>query len=461
VNGLDANKLYAEIFPSKPFTVHCVPCVYRVPKKAVYRKIMKHFLHKILSISILSLLFLACDEIKSVPNPQPPLSENPLISAKILYTQPNNSVAFDSKNLLSKTLGFTSLKVESNPQFGKLTFNRNGLLIYKADSTKAEGEDLIIYKALNTDSRKDKRDTLRIIITSDPTKIPCNAGVIPDFFTVKLNTSNVLNVLRNDRFCNSILDSTTLEIAENPLFGTATVEQNRIKYVPKTGSEKDDFFLYQVCTGGAYPVCMIAGVRIDIQGNACRSFLLPDLLIINKNDNNAQIIKVLDNDKLCDNFDKNTLKIVKQPVLGKASVNKNQEIEYTQTANKVGFDGLEYTVTDKDGKITLRMLVEIYIREVPVCKSDAKNGEMEVSVAQMKETEFEIPYQLYVTKCTEIQSVNFEKQPTFGTVRADGKKLFYKLKPSDGKEHNDQFKYIVTTNKGETLQANFTVKIKK
>jgi hypothetical protein len=424
---------------------------------------MKHFLHKILLFSTLSLLFWACDEIKSVPDPQPPLPETPLISAKILYTQPNNFVAFDPKNLLSKALGFISLKVESNPQFGKLTPNKNGLLIYKADSTKAEGEELLIYKALNTDSQKDKRDTLRIIITSDLTKIPCNAGVIPDFFTVKLNTTTILNVLKNDRFCNAILDSTTLQIAESPLFGTATIEQNRVKYVPKAGSENDDYFLYKVCTGGASPVCMIAGVRIDIQGNTCRSFLLPDLLVINKNDNNTQIIKALDNDKLCDNFSRSSLKITKQPVLGKAIVNKNQEIEYTQTANKVGIDGLEYAVTDKDGKVTLRMLVEIYIREIPVCKSDAKNGEMEISAAQIKETEFEIPYNLSVTSCTEIQSVNFEKQPTFGTVRADGKKLFFKLKTSalDGKEHNDQFKYIVTTNKGETLQANFTVKIKK
>jgi Bacterial Ig domain len=422
---------------------------------------MKYFLHKILLFSILSLTFWSCDEIKSVPDPLPATPENPLINAKILYTQPNNFVAFDSKNLLAKALGFTSLKVENNPQFGKLTFNKNGLLIYKADSTKAEGEDLIIYKAINTDSQKDKRDTLKIIITSDPNKIPCNAGIIPDFFTVKVNTPSVLNVLRNDRFCNAILDSTTLQIVENPLYGTASIEQNRVKYVPKIGSEKDDFFLYRVCTGGASPVCMIAGVRIDVQGNTCRSFLLPDLLIIDKKDNNVQIIKVLDNDKICDSFDKNTLKITKQPLLGKVTVNKNQEIEYTQTANKIGLDGLEYSITDKDGKVTLRMLVEIYILDIPVCKSDAKNGEMEVSVAQMKETEFEIPYNLYVTKCTEIQSVNFEKQPTFGTVRADGKKLFYKLKPSDGKEHNDQFTYLVTTNKGETLKANFTVKIKK
>lgn len=403
----------------------------------------------------------ACDEIKSVPIPIAPTTENPLISAKIIYTQPNNFVAFDSKNLLSKTLGFTSLKVESTPQFGKLVFNKNGLLIYKADSTKAQGEEMLIYKAINTDSQKDKRDTLRIIITSEPTKIPCNAGVIPDFFSIKINTPTILNVLKNDRFCNAILDSTTLQIIENPQFGTAIIEQNRVKFVPKTSSDIDDYFLYRVCTGGASPMCMIAGVRVDIQGINCRSTLSPDLLIINKTDNNVQIIKVLDNDKICDNYDKKSLKITIQPRFGKVIVNKNQEIEYTQTANKVGIDGLEYTITDKDGKNPLRMLVEIYIRENPVCKSDAKNGEMEVSIAQMKETEFEIPYDLFVTKCTEIQNVNFEKQPTFGTVRADGKRLFYRLKPSDAKAHDDQFKYVVTTNKGETLQANFMVKIKK
>ena len=423
---------------------------------------MKQFLHKTLSISILSLTLWACDEIKTVPNPNSPLAETPLVSSKILYTQPNNFVAFDSKNLLNKTLGFNSLKVESTPQFGKLSFNKNGLLIYKADSTKAEGEELLIYKAFNSDNQKDKRDTLKIIITSDATKIPCNAGVIPDFFTVKINTPTVLNVLRNDRFCNAILDSTTLQIIDNPVFGTATIVNNRVNYVPKTGSDSDDYFLYKVCTGGALPVCMIAGVRVDVQGTICRSFLLPDLLIVNKMDNNLQIIKVLDNDKICDNYDKKSLKITIQPRFGKAVVSKNQEIEYTQTVNKVGIDGLEYTVTSKDGKTTLRMLVEVYIREIPVCKSEAKNGEMEVSVIQMKETEFEIPYDLFVTKCTEIQSVNFEKQPTFGTVRVDGKRLFYKLKSAtDTKEKNDQFKYIVTTNKGEILQANFTVKIKK
>jgi hypothetical protein len=419
-------------------------------------------LYNILIVSFLIFSSWACDEIKQVPDPLTPPTVTPLNSTTILYTQSNNFVAFDTKNLLNKAQGFTSLKVETTPQFGKLNFNKNGLLIYKADSTKAEGTEILVYKALNSDSNKDKRDTLKIIITTDFSKTPCNAGAIPDIFPVKINTPTTLNVLKNDRFCSSIVDSTTLEVIEKPLLGTAIVENNRIKYTPKTGSEADDYFLYKICTGGTNPVCMIAGVRIDVQGNVCKSFLFPDFLTINKNSTNAQIIKVLENDKICDNYDKKSLKITVQPRFGKAIVNNNQEIEYTQTANKPALDELEYSVSDKDGKNPLRMLVGVVIREVPTCKADAKNGEMELSVTQTKDKEIEIPYNLSVAPCVEIKEVSFEKQPDFGTLRIDGKKILYKLKSStDLKERNDQFKFIVTTSNGETLKANFTIKIKK
>ena len=419
-------------------------------------------LYKILIISTLIFLVWACDEIKQVPEPKPFIVETPLNNTKISYNQSNNFVAFDTKNLLNKAQGFTSLKVETVPQFGKISFNKNGLLIYKADSTKAEGTEMLVYKAINANSNKDKRDTLKIVITSDFSQIPCNAGVIPDIFSVKINTPTLLNVLKNDRFCSSILDSITLTVIENPVLGTAIVENNQVKYTPKIGSEADDFFLYRVCTGGTTPVCMIAGVWVDIQGNICKTILVPDLLIINNNNNNnPQSIKVLDNDKICENYDKKSLKITVQPRFGTAIVNKNHEIEYIQTINKAPIDGLEYSISDKDGKNPLRMLVEIYNKELLTCKAESKNGEMELSVLQTKGNEIEIPYSLFIASCVEIKEVNFEAQPLFGTVRIEGKKILYKLKLStDLKERNDQFKYTVTTSKGETLKANFTIKIK-
>lgn len=406
--------------------------------------------------------FWACDEIKQISDPLTPPTSFPLNNTKVLYTHSNNFVAFDPKTLLNKTQGFNSLKVETAPQFGKISFNKNGLIIYKADSTKAEATEILIYKALNTDTNKNKRDTLKIIISSDFQNTPCNAGAIPDIFPVKINTPTVLNVLKNDRFCSSILDSTTLAVIEKPILGTAIVENNRVRYTPKLGSEADDYFLYKICTGGTTPVCMIVGVRIDVQGNTCKSFLIPDLLVVNKNNVNVQIVKVLDNDKICDNYNRKSLKITVKPRFGKASVNNNQEIEFIQTDSKAVLDELEYSISDKDGKNPLRMLVGIVIKEILVCKADAKNGEMELSVMQTKDKEIEIPYGLNVAPCVEIKEVNFEKQPDFGTLRIDGKKILYKLKSStDTKERNDQFKFIVTTANGENLKANFTIRIKK
>ena len=87
---------------------------------------------------------------------------------------------------------------------------------------------------------------------------------------------------------------------------------------------------------------------------------------------------------------------------------------------------------------------------------------MELSVLQIKDTEIEIPYSLFIASCVEIKGVNFDGQPVFGVLRIEGKKILYKLKFSvDLKERVDQFKYTVTTSNGETLKANFTIRIKK
>ena len=86
---------------------------------------------------------------------------------------------------------------------------------------------------------------------------------------------------------------------------------------------------------------------------------------------------------------------------------------------------------------------------------------MEISASQVKDTEIEIPYFLYVSNCTVIKEISIESKPTFGMIRIQDKKIYYKLKQQDGKEYNDQFKYVITTTNNDILKANFTVRIKK
>jgi Bacterial Ig domain len=411
-------------------------------------------------ITVLSWIW-ACDEIKEVaPTTKPIDSTVTLIQNKDYYSPPNNFIAIDTKVLL-KSSGYASIKVENTPQYGKISFSKTGYLVYKSDSTKNEVTEVLIYKMMNGDPTKDKRDTLKINITSDASKIPCNAGAIPDFFTIKVNTSSILDVLANDRYCNAIVDSTSFQIIDKPVFGTAKIENNKVVYTPRNNYDQNDIFFYQICTKGTNPVCKVVGVRINIEGTTCRNILVPDVIVIDKNDTTSKIIKVLGNDKICDNYDPKSLKITSQPQYGKAVINTKAEIVYTQTSKKEGNDLFEYTIYDKSGANPQKMLVEVLIRTMPVCKTYIKNGQMEISASQLKDAEVEIPYFLYASYCTEIKDIKIESQPTYGMIRIEDKKLFYRLKQQDGKEYNDQFKYVVTTTNNEILKANFTIRIKK
>ncbi len=406
-------------------------------------------------------LLTACDEIREIaPTVKPTLTTFSLIDTKNYYTSPNNFIAIDTK-LMLKSSGYSAIKVISAPQFGKYSFTKTGFLVYKSDSTKNEVTEVLIYKMMNGDPAKDMRDTILINITSNDSKIPCNAGAIPDFFMVKANTPTVLDVLKNDRFCNAIVDSTSLAILEKPFLGTAEIKNNKIVYTPKSNLYQDDILFYQICTGGSNPVCRIVGVRLDVEGKWCKNMLIPDVLVLDKFDTTTHKIKVLDNDKICENYSRKSLKITMNPQFGKAIVNANYEIEYTQTAQKEVNDFLEYTIYDKNGDNPQKMFAEIFIKALPSCRVYAKNGEMELSASQLKENEMEIPYKLFIASCVNVKSVTVETQPTYGTIRVEDKKLLYKLKQYDGKEHEDQLKYVVTSTNGEILKANFTIRIKK
>jgi len=330
------------------------------PSRSFFFTTMKK-LDRILKISTLVFSLWACDEIKEVPSPQNLVGTALLNSTIIAYSQPNNFVAFDTKKLLDKVQGFTSLKMESTPKFGFTYFSKSGLLIYKSDSTTNEAIEELVYKVFNSDASKVKRDTLKIIITSDFSKTPCNAGAIPDIFSIEINKPSILNVLKNDRFCSSTLDSATLQVVDEPMTGSAIVENNRIKYTPKVESDKSDYFLYRVCTGGKSPMCMFAGVRVDIRRTICQSVLVADSLVIDKNSILPLSIKVLANDKICDNYNKKSLAITVQPLFGTAIVNKNYEIEYTPNTNKPALDLFEYSIWDNNGKNPLKMFSRITI----------------------------------------------------------------------------------------------------
>jgi hypothetical protein len=439
---------------------------------------MKRFLPIILGFVFLMGALGACDRIQQdvAPNPSVDVSGQ-LLSNRTFYSDPNSYIALDIKDFLRETKG-NSLTIEKNGDLGKASLlAAQNLLVYYADSSVNSAEDFVVLKTINAETGKKRLDTVNIKINSDITSFPCNAGAIPDFFkidnTVLTSQSFVLDVLKNDRYCNAILDSTSLQVVVRPSKGIAVVKNNRIVYTPPVGFDGSEVFLYKICTTSEKPICRIVSVRLDIEGSTqrpCVTTLASDIWAIALSDTTVQYIDVLKNDKLCDDIDRSSLKISIKPKYGTAIVNSNNIIEYRFVPSllpvntKVREDILAYTVNKKSGILSPNVPVTIIFKDLSSCKANVEDGMMDVKEASLLAgASIEIPYYLNMTSCTHIASVSVISQGKYGTVSVlNGQQLIYKLNSNlkdKGKNREDNFSYLLKTKEGQQFSVNFKVRI--
>jgi hypothetical protein len=433
--------------------------------------IKRYWIAVILLVGLLS----ACDEIKDDIKPVVPTNNTAMLwDNRTLYTTPNNMGIISVKDFLKNAIG-NALKIEKNGTFGKAYFSANGnFIIYFPDSTVSEATDLLVFKVMNVDTKKEKKDSVWVKIVSNTERIPCNAGVVPDFFQVNNNGQvHILDVLHNDRYCNAILDSASLQITQAPLKGIAQIQNNKIVYLPPKDYDGIDVLFYKVCSGGSTPVCMTAAIKLDIHGatvRPCYPYLLPNYYLIAKNRVEKAVLDVLANDNLCTVYKPQSLQISKKPQYGTATISSDFKVEYKiqntllpANLNDVE-DGFEYTLTDSTGKVSEPVWVKISLLQPISCDETFDNGVMEVSESKVQYNDFEIPYYLYLSLCTQVSEVSIVSQGTHGIAKVVGKKIYFQIKSDDkdkGKDRDDEFKIQVITTNGKTLKANFKVKIKK
>lgn len=438
---------------------------------------MKRFLPIILGLVFLIGALGSCDRIQSdvVPNPIVDISGE-LLSNRVFYSDPKSTIAFDLKDFLKETKA-NSLTVVRNGELGKtLILSPQSLLLYQADSSVNVADDYFVLKTTNTESSKSRLDTFKIKINTDISALPCNAGAMPDFFEINnIGTSSqsfVLDVLKNDRYCNAILDSTSLQVVFKSVRGSLDVKNNRIVYTPPVGYDGTDFFLYKICTAGAKPVCRIVGVRLEVEGTGkktCVTTLLTDIWGMNATDTTAQYIDVLKNDKLCDNIDRTSLKVSIKPKYGTIKVNSSNVIEYKliptllPSNQKINEDVFAYTVTNKEGATSPNVPVTIRLKESS-CQPDVNNGVMEVKESTLLGgASVSIPYYLNMTECTRVGSLSVTRQGQYGTVSVvNGQQLVYKLNndlKDKGKNREDNFIYQLKTLEGKIFSVNFKIRI--
>lgn len=138
--------------------------------------IKRYWIAVILLVGLLS----ACDEIKDDIKPVVPTNNTAMLwDNRTLYTTPNNMGIISVKDFLKNAIG-NALKIEKNGTFGKAYFSANGnFIIYFPDSTVSEATDLLVFKVMNVDTKKEKKDSVWVKIVSNTERIPCNAGVVP------------------------------------------------------------------------------------------------------------------------------------------------------------------------------------------------------------------------------------------------------------------------------------------
>ncbi|GAB3249215.1 hypothetical protein GCM10027347_06150 [Larkinella harenae] len=294
-------------------------------------------------VAVLLLSTVACDRIVQDAEPGP----TPIDTEEIeYYTLPDQQVAIDLKSI-SGLSAVTTLRITQTPRLGYANFSGSGLLIYTPQSTFVVGED-----GFSVSASQEARLTrnFRINMAADSSRIPCNAGPLPDWFRTPENQTATLDVLKNDRFCDATVDLASLEVGQQPEHGKLTVENGKIVYTPTAGFNGFDYFFYKV--KAVFPQknrTFLAPVRIGV-GDPYK-----DCKLVLRDDDvywkqwfitDSLRIPVLANDQLCRSRFDLPVTIIKAPDNGIAKVSRYNVITYYPTNGFTGDDQFTYQRCD-------------------------------------------------------------------------------------------------------------------
>ena len=432
-------------------------------------QLQKHFKDAIMkNIRILPLLILigflyACDKISQ---DIPPINDDDLPSnllvGNIYYALSDDPVILDLIDVSSLN-GANNYSIVNHPSLGKIAFAGQTLLSYSPDTTKTYDEDQFSIKG-TWNAAKSLTDTIVIKMVNSVAELPCNAGAMADEYTISVNKPLLMNVLANDKFCNVNIDSLSLSLSVKPKLGKAELKNNQFLYTPNTGVKGTDTFIYKVCSSGKNGKCRYGAVKVNIVQDAsiCKTIIVADGFLWTKLAGVTDVtMDVLKNDKLCDAYKLSKLSILTVPKFGKAVVTADNKIKYSAGLNLGLFDTYEYQLCDNQDKNCLKGYVLLTVYTPPPCKTTIYADEVGLSLAKLPTSgEIEIPVLANDKVCEVINGIQANTLPKNGTIRIDGKKLYYK--PKAGVTGTDTFKYqVLTATLTAKYEGNVSVKVAK
>ncbi|MFC5410060.1 Ig-like domain-containing protein [Larkinella bovis] len=328
-------------------------------------------------LTVLLLSTVACDRIAQDGAPGPDSINTEEIE---YYTLPDQQVAIDLKSI-SGLSAVTTLHITQTPRLGWATFSGSGLLVYTPHATFVVGEDQFVVSAAQ--ESKIAR-SFRINMAADSSRIPCNAGPIPDWYRIAENQPITMDVLKNDRFCDARVDLASLEVEQQPQNGKLVVEKGKVTYTPNPGFNGFDYFFYKV--KAVFPHkerTFLSPVKIGVGDpyKDCKLLLRDDDVYWKQwFISDSLRLPVLTNDQLCRSRTDLPITIIKAPVNGLAKVSKHNVVTYFPTNGFTGDDEFTYQRCESGECLEATARISISSPEAD-CRLLARNDNGQISAA--------------------------------------------------------------------------------
>lgn len=276
-------------------------------------------------------------------------------------------VAANDQSLLGQ-LDLSSIVIVNQPTHGTVTVNDDGTVTYFHDGSETTS-DSFTYTISNTNGNTSQPATVSLTInpTNDPPVALNDTANVAEGGTVNIN------VAANDSDADGTLNLGSIIIVQQPVNGTATVNNNGTVTYTHNGSETtSDTFTYTIKDNlGA--TSNTATVNITVSPVNDAPIAVDDNATV---DEGGQVnIPVASNDSDPENsIDLTSIVIVLQPAHGTVTVNNDGTVTYTHDGTNTTSDTFTYTIKDTQGATSNVATVNITITAVnnpPVANDDS------------------------------------------------------------------------------------------
>lgn len=285
-------------------------------------------LFRILFAFVVAIVFAACDTLKQDPDVIDPVTE---VNGTEIFVNNNAASIIDLNAKVQSNVPVT-FTVTALPTKGELASLGKGLLQYTPGNPKVKSRDAFEFTVFSSNNQVLQRDTVIIIVEPDSTQLPCGIFAADDYVRgIVSDTTITINVLANDYICG--FDSLDYEVSlyAGPVYGSAAIVNNRIRYTSGPSYTKFDKLIYKIeprqSTGQTgYAYVYITADSTPEPPVPCEFTPFDDTFSIKVDTlrGGSALLDVFQNDQLCDSLLRSyAVRITKAPVHGTAQIGKD------------------------------------------------------------------------------------------------------------------------------------------